>query len=259
MKTVKFIALIAFIATVTFQSNAQTVDEILNNYFENIGGLENWKSLKGIKMEGSVNIGNGMTLPVEMVQLADGKTMVKANFQGQNFYQNVYDGTTLWGTNQMTMAAEKSDAEATENFKNELNDFPSPFIDYQSKGYTVELLGKETMEGTETYKIKLVKEPVLVDGKEEQDISFYYFDTDNFVPIAVEQDMKYGPGKGMTGQTKLSDYQEVEGLYFPFSISEGVKGMPGAQMIVMEKITLNPETEASMFAFPESASTEDKK
>ena len=57
-------------------------------------------------------------------------------------------------------------------------------------------------------------------------------------------------GKGMTSFTTMSDYQEIEGLYFPFSMSQGVKGQPGAPMTI-ESIELNPEVAEGAFAFPE--------
>jgi len=249
MKTIKtlFIAiLILAVAPLT----AQTADEIISNYFENIGGQENFKNLSGIKFTGSIDLG-GMKLPIEMYQTADGKNMVKADVQGQTFYQEVYDGETLWGTNQMTMAAEKSDSETTANFKNNANDFPDSFLDYKKKGYTVELIGKETKDGTETFKIKLVKEPLTVDGEKVDDISFYYFDTENFVPIAMEQELNSGPGKGMKVIVKFSDYEEVDGLYFPFSINQGMEGQPGGTVITMTEIQLNPDLDMAMFTFPE--------
>jgi outer membrane lipoprotein-sorting protein len=249
MKTVKILLTALLILVISPIATAQTADEIIANYFENTGGLENWKKITSIKYEGSVNF-QGMELPIEMIQKADGKSLMKADFQGQAFYQNVYDGETLWATNQMTMAAEKSDAEATSNYKKNINDFPDPFIDYASKGHSIELIGTETIEGTETYKIKLTKEPIMVDGKEEQDITFYYFDTENFVPIVVEKEVKSGPGAGMIGQTKMSDYQEVDGLYFPFSITEGAKDQPGGQEITMKNIMINPEIDDTVFAFP---------
>lgn len=158
----------------------------------------------------------------------------------------------------MTMKAEKSDAEATANFKLNTNDFPDSFIDYKEKDYTVELLGKETIDGTETFKIKLVKEPVTIDGNQEDDISFYYFDTDNFVPIAVQSEVKSGPGKGMIQEITFSDYEEVDGLYFAFSMTQGVKGQPGSPLII-ESIELNPTIEEGMFAFPEEIVENDKK
>ncbi|NOS56500.1 MAG: outer membrane lipoprotein-sorting protein, partial [Cyclobacteriaceae bacterium] len=130
-------------------------------------------------------------------------------------------------------------------------DFPSPFLDYKKKGYKVELLGKETMDGSETFKIKLTKKPIKIDGKETENVEFHYFDTENFVPLIVETEVKSGPGKGMVGQSKLSDYQDVNGLLFPFSLTVGAKGQPGGQTIVFTAVELNPKVEASAFAFPE--------
>jgi len=249
MKTIKTI-IIALLILAVAPLTAQTADEIISNYFENTGGQENFKNLSGIKFTGNIDLG-GMKFPFEMYKTADGKNMVKADVQGQTFYQEVYDGETLWGTNQMTMAAEKSDSETTANYKNNTNDFPDPFIDYKKKGYTVELLGKETKDGTETFKIKLIKEPLTVDGEKVDDISFYYFDTENFVPIVMEQELNSGPGKGMKIFVKFSDYEEVDGLYFPFSINQGAEGQPVGSVITLTEITLNPEIDVAMFAFPE--------
>ncbi|MFO0267570.1 MAG: outer membrane lipoprotein-sorting protein, partial [Cyclobacteriaceae bacterium] len=162
----------------------------------------------------------------------------------------VYDGTTLWSHNFMTMKAEKSDAESTENFKKEIGEFPDAFLNYKGKGYKAELLGKETVDGTETYKIKLVKKPILVDGKETENVVFYYFDAENFVPLMTETEIKSGPAKGMVSQSKMSDYQEVSGLMMPFSMSQGVKGQPG-QPLTITAIELNPAVDAAAFKFPE--------
>jgi len=249
MKTIKLlVALLMVAATIPMQ--AQTADEIISNYLENTGGEEAWKALKGVKMDGVVRFG-GMEIPMEMVQLTEGKMMSKADFQGMTFYQGVFDGETLWSTNQMTMAAEKSDAETTANTKLDMNDFPDQFLNYKEKGYTVELLGKETVEGTETFKIKVTKEPKVVDGKEVPSVSFVYFDDENFVPIVQEEEVMSGPAKGMTSSTKFSDYTEVDGLYFPFSINAGVKGQPQGQEVVIKNVELNPEIDSAAFAFPE--------
>lgn len=241
----------------SFTINAQTADEILTTYFENIGGLENLKNIKGMKMTAKVSQ-QGMEIPLEIVQLSDGRQMTIINFQGKEMKQGVFDGETLWSTNFMTMKAEKSDAETTANMKLEANDFPDSFIDYKEKGYTVEFLGKETIDGAETFKIKLTKEPVTVDGKQEENTSFYYFDTENYVPIVVQSEIRAGQGKGMTSEIKMSDYQEVDGIYFPHSMTQGIKGQPGGAPITISKIELNPTIDDSAFAFPEEVATEEK-
>jgi hypothetical protein len=233
-----------------FVSQAQTADEIIAKYHENTGGVEKWKALQGMKMTTILKV-QAMELPMEAIQLKDGKSYSVMKAQGMEFKQNVFDGTTLWGTNQMTMKAEKSTAEETENHKNnDAKDFPDSFLDYKKKGYKVELIGKETMEGTETFKIKLTKNPIKVDGKETENVTFYYFDTENYVPLMQETEMKSGQMKGMVMQIKTSDFQDVNGLMFPFSMSQGVKGQPGGASFVVTKIELNPKVDASIFAFP---------
>ena len=69
------------------------------------------------------------------------------------------------------------------------------------------------------------------------------------LPIVVETELKSGPGKGYIAQTTFSDYQEVEGLYFAFSMTQGVKGQPG-QPIVFNSIEINPVVDDAIFAFP---------
>ncbi|MCB0494836.1 MAG: outer membrane lipoprotein-sorting protein [Cyclobacteriaceae bacterium] len=245
------VSLIAFFVIQT--TSAQTVDEIISNYFENTGGIDNWKALKGIKMTASVNQG-GMDIPITMIQLADGRRYMKFELQGKEITQGVFDGDVVWGTNFMTMEPEKSDSETTENTKRESGDFPDPFLNMKENGYSAELLGKETIEGTECFKVKLTKKPQLVDGQEVDNINYYYFDSENFVPIVMEAEIKSGQMKGKTRLTTFSDYQEVDGLYFPFAIGDGIKDM-GTQVINITAIELNPEVDDSIFKFPESAET----
>lgn len=248
MKTFKALVLVVAIAF-ALPTTAQTADEIIDNYLETIGGEENLMNIEAMKSTGKINF-QGMQLPVEMVQSGN-KLMSKANFQGMDFYQAVYDGETLWKTNQMTMAAEEFTAEETANFALDMNDFPDALVNYKDKGYTVELIGSEEMEGTDTFKIKLTKEPLMIDGKEQESVSFYYFEKENFVPIAIESTIMQGPGKGQISITKLSDYQEVDGIYFPFSTEQTVKGQPGGMQITLETIILNPTIDDTIFAFPE--------
>jgi outer membrane lipoprotein-sorting protein len=237
-------------------THAQTVDEIIAKYFENTGGIEKWKALEGVKMTAKLNQ-QGMEIPLDIIQLKDGRQLTKFTFQGKEISQGVYDGSTLWSTNFMNMKAEKSDAETTENFKLDIGEFPDPFLNYKQRGLKVELLGKETVEGTETYKIKLTKKPIKVDGQETDNVVYYFFDTENFVPLLMENEVKSGPNKGKISQNKLSDYQEVkstnpklDGLLFPFSLMQGEKGQSAGNPITISTIELNPKVDNAVFAFP---------
>ncbi len=243
---------IFFIISLIFVNNlfSQSVDEIIDNYFENTGGIDEWRKLKGVKMKAKLNQ-QGMEIPIEIIQMEGGKQMQIINFQGQSIKAQVFDGEVLWGINMMNQKPEKSDQETTDNLKLENNDFPDSFMDYKSKGYSVELIGKESIDGTETFKVKLIKEPKTIEGKKEDDMSFYFFDTENYVPIAVQTELKQGPGKGLVMEITLSDYQEVDGLYFPFSQTQGMKGQPSVPLII-ESIELNPTIDEKEFKFPEN-------
>ena len=253
MKKLQNLFLVMIVSLMTISLNAQSVEEIIGNYLENTGGAENWENVKGIRMNASINQ-MGMEIPIEMVQLKD-KMYTKISIQGQEIKQGVFDGETLWSTNFMSMKAEKNDQEDEDNIKNELAEFPDPFLNYKDKGFTVELMGTETVEGSDVFKIKLTKKPMVVDGEEVPNVSIYYFDSENFVPIMVHEEVMSGPGKGMIMESKMSDYQEVEGLYFPFSMTQGVKDQPG-QPITIESIELNPSIDDSEFNFPESTEEE---
>jgi len=229
--------------------NAQSLDEIIDNYFENTGGKDQWEKLEGLKLSAKINQ-MGMEIPLDIVQLKSGKQLTEINFQGQSIKQGVFDGNVLWSINMMTQKPEKSDQETTDNVKREMGDFPDPFLNYKDKGYVAELIGKEEIDGAECFKIKLTKKPLVIDGNEVENVSFYFFDTENFVPIVVHSEIKSGPMKGQVSEIKMSDYQEVEGLYFPFSMVQGLKGQEG-QTITFDQISINPEIEDSEFDFPE--------
>ncbi len=243
MKILKLSIFALYMFLFNVNAKAQTADEIINKYVTTIGGAEKWKALKGIKMEMSTNQG-GMEIPVEVCQFPGGKMYVKINLQGKEITQMAYDGTTMWNTNFRTMKAEKGDAEATENMKLNDADFPEALIDYKAKGYKAEFVGKETKEGTECFKVKFTKKPVTIVGVKSDDVTFYYFETENNLVIATESEIKEGPMKGQKSTATMSDYQEVDGLFFPFSITQF------GQPLKVKKISLNPVVDAKAFAFP---------
>lgn len=248
MKTRLLVFALALVAGI---AQAQTADEILAKYFENTGGIDKWKAVQGIKITAKANQG-GMEFPIEMIFMKDGRQLTKYTVQGKEVKQGVYDGSSLWSHNSMTMKAEKADAESTENLKANLgSEYPFVFIDYKARGHKLEMIGKESVDGTETFKLKLTKNPIKVDGKAEESVEFYYFDTENFIPLMSESEIKSGQAKGMTVQGKFSDFQEVDGLMMPFSWMQGIKGQPGGSPLTITAFEVNPKVDASTFKFPE--------
>ncbi len=161
----KIVSLVIALIGLSFLSSAQTAEEVVDKYIQTLGGIEKMNSIASIEMKAKVDYG-GMSIPIQMISLRDGRTISKISFQGQEMSQGAFDGTTSWGTNFMTMKPEKNDAETTENAKRQSSDFVTPLLDYKKKGYTLELLRNETIEGVECLKIKVTKKPQLVEGQD---------------------------------------------------------------------------------------------
>ena len=249
----KWILFTALFITTAFFSQAQeiTVEEIVNNYAENTGGRDAWMAVDNMVMTASMTM-QGMDFPLEIIRRKDGKQLTKFSFQGKEMVQDAFDGETMWGVNFMTMKPEKSDSEQTENHKRTIGEFPDALLTYDEMGYTLELDGEDNIDGVDCYKLKLTKKSQLVEGEEVDNIEYYYMDKENFIPIAQEKEMLSGQMKGQVVQTLFSDYQEVDGFYFPFSILTQYGEMAG-QTVVIESVELNKTMDDSIFIFSEGS------
>jgi len=242
--------IIALLFTITFfVANSQDVDEIIDSYLETIGGVEAIQNVESFKIYASVNQ-EGLEIPIEIIQ-SKNRSSLTLTLQGQELKQGVFDGEVLWSSSFPDLKPVKSDEEDVTNLKNELKDFPDPFITYKDFGYTIELDGTEDFEGTEVNVLKITKTPVLIDGEEFPNIDYYLFDIENNIPLAVRSEILEGPAKGFIEEQRFSDYQEVEGVYYPFSLTFGIKDQPGGQTFVVQKMEINPEIDESEFKFPE--------
>ena len=77
----KIATLVLFLIGTQIYSNAQTAEEIVKTYLENIGGEEALGKIKNLKMTAKVDA-QGMVIPLEMLNLSSGKMIVKFEFQG---------------------------------------------------------------------------------------------------------------------------------------------------------------------------------
>ncbi|WP_299122955.1 outer membrane lipoprotein-sorting protein [uncultured Winogradskyella sp.] len=247
MKTLKLLSVL-FIFCLALTTTAQTAEEIIDTYIENIGGVDAWNKVESVKITG-VGKQGGQDYPFVATFMNDGRSNITIELPGTSMVYQAFDGETAWGMNFQTQKAEALDSETSLNMKNEAKDNVEIFLNYKEKGYSVELLEKTTWEGTEVNKIKLTKTPMMVDGKEEENTEIYYFDTENNVPIASEAVVKSGPAKGATAQTIMTDYQEVGGLYLAHTIIEKFNGQTGLEMIY-ETVEFNTEIDEAIFKMP---------
>jgi outer membrane lipoprotein-sorting protein len=249
MKLKLLLTSLALMVLISLQAQTQkalTVDEILSKYFAATGGLDKWKALKSRTAVGKAMFGPGQEFPMTVYEMAPNKQKTVVNVQGTELMLNVYDGKDAWMLNPLQGGKDpvKLDDENAKDIKDE--EFEDDFIDYQKKGHEVTLEGTEEIDGVKCYKIKLVKNK---NNPKDDSTEIHYFDAENFVPIVVVSYIKSGPMKGTEIKNYLSDYQDIDGLMFPFSMEQKVNGQPGPK-ITLEKITLNDVKDESIFAFP---------
>src|SRR5438034_5395591 len=81
-------------------------------------------------------------------------------------------------------------------------DFDGPLVNYQAKGNRVEYQGVEQIEGSDAYKLKVTRP--------NGDVSFYYLDTEYYVPIRIDtrRMIRAAPQQF---DTSRGDYKEVNG------------------------------------------------
>jgi outer membrane lipoprotein-sorting protein len=233
---------VVFLAAVSCLS-AQTVDDIIAKNIQARGGAEKLKSVQSIKATATMSMG-GMEIPAVIVQKRPQMARMEFTVQGLTAVQ-AYDGKQAW---QVMPFMGKKDPElmsADEAKETEEDaDIDGPLVDYKAKGHQVELLGKEKIEGTDAYKLKLT----LKNG----DVKTIYIDADSFLQIK-EDTKRTIRGTEQEVESSIGDYKEVNGILFPFAIEGAVKGTDQKQKLTITKVELNVPADDSMFKMPAAA------
>lgn len=226
---------------------AQTVDEIIAKNIQARGGADKLKSVQSIKSTGTMAMGPGMEAPGVLVQKRPQLARLEFTIQGLTMVQ-AYDGKNGW---QIMPFMGKKDPElmSADEVKDieETADLDGPLVDYKSKGHQVELLGKEKVEGTDAYKLKVS----LKNG----DVQTVYLDADSFLEIK-EETRRSVRGTEQVVESSIGDYKEVGGIIFPFAMESGVKGSAEKQRLTITKVELNVPVEESIFKMPSPAPAE---
>lgn len=233
MKKLLF-AVLSFISVNAF---AQTADEIIQKYAATMGGLDAINKVTSAKISGTYSI-QGTDVPFT-IQILNGKGMRSdLEVMGQTVTSAYYNGKG-WKVNPLagvsspteTSGAELNDAKAQASLA-------SPLMDYKARGHQVELLGKETVEGVECYKIKLT-------AKEDSRVTTYFISTkDNtLIKSATDREIQ---GQTMEVESWFSDLKEFGGIKFFMMRDSKIEGQV-FQSVKYEKVELNVPIDEKIF------------
>ena len=229
----KFAAL--FVALFSFglvpRTSAQTVDEIVDKNLKAKGGLEVLRATNSVRMTAKVNDQTPLTILAKRPNLfrrevtLSGQTNIQAS-----------DGKVFWIQQAGGPATEVPiPAEALRRE----GEFDGVFVDYKARGTTIALVGKEPVDGKDTFHLKVTTK----DGN----VQDFYLDTETGLERRIVIAIQQGPQKLIQEQLP-SDYRDVEGRRMPFRI-KNVSGQQTAE-IVVEKVEFNVPLDDALFKLP---------
>jgi hypothetical protein len=216
-----------------------TADEIVARYVKARGGLERLAALRSLKFTGHVaNLGIESPFVTQMKR----PDLVRTDMTVNTFPMvQAYDGKTAWIVMPLLGSTDPEDLpEAQARDMRNSSSIDGPLVDYKAKGNTVELLGKEDVEGKPAYKLKLT----LKDGS----VRTVYLDEKSGLEVELLS-TRQNEGGQVEVETFYSDYRPTEGILFPRTIENRIKGKTSSRMWI-DTVELNPPIEDAIFRKP---------
>ena len=219
----KKIILIATILITTLFS-AQTAKQIIDKNIEITGGLTQWKLLNSIVLQGKVILGVDDEYPMRIYQQRPNLTKTVVYVGNKENVIEGYDGKNGYAMNYVVNKLQIQKDYVVENFDTD-------YLDFESKGFTAQVLGKEKVGDKDCYKVELTK---------NVNKTIYYFDVQNFYllkEVKKDETLVY------------SDYKKVNNLIMPFKIESSTPKKEGDYVMILYKIEINKAFPANTFKF----------
>lgn len=175
-----------------------TTERIFERYIEAIGGKEAVNNVESVRVVAQAEI-QGQKLDLETINTSDGKSSQVVSMGGNAMSKQVFNGTTGFAV--MQGQKMEFDEQQIEAARAEANPFP----ELNPSGATVR--GVEKVNGKDAYAVALNDDTVA------------YYDMETGLKVQMEKTVSQA-GQTMTVPTGYSDYQEVNGVKFPFTISQ---------------------------------------
>lgn len=198
-KSIVTFFVLLFVASIN-GTYAQTLQDVLDKHFEAIG-QEKLLEKETYAIEATVSQ-MGMEIPMVMKMKRPNKFRVEMEMQGQKMVQ-VYNGEKGW------MLAPWVSSEPQELTGPQLEqameqaDIDGELYNYQDKGFSAELLGKEFLNNGEVFNIKLTGN----NGVEKN----YYIGADDYLVKKVTGKVN-AQGQEVTVEQIMSEYKDIDGM-----------------------------------------------
>jgi outer membrane lipoprotein-sorting protein len=233
-------SLLAALVFLPLAAKAQTVDDVIAKNIEAHGGLAKLKAVNTLRNTAKLSFGPFRATALQENKRPD-KVREEVAIQGLAQVQAT-DGKTAW---QVSPFEGRKDPQlmTAEDAKSLIvdSDIDGPLVDYKAKGHKAELMGHDSVEGTDCFKVKL--------SMKNGDVRYYYLDTDSYLELKLETQSTVR-GTLQENESYFGDYEQVDGIYFPFAIEQAQKGSSQRQKLTVEKVEINVPIDDSRFTMP---------
>ena len=226
-----------------------TLDQILQKHYDAMGGLDAMKAIKSVVGTGKAQVMGQYDMTITVKQKRPNMMRQDMEFNAQKLVQ-AYDGTTAWSINPFAGGTDPQKMPETEAQQYiDSADMDGPLVDYKAKGNTVELLGKEDVEGSPAYKVKVTRK----NGRTET----FWLDASTFLAIKSLSKVNMG-GQEMEVESMPGNYKKVNGVMEPFSLEQKMGGRSFISLTI-DKYEANVSIDDAEFKMPPPKPPEEKK
>ena len=179
-----------------------SAQSVIDNYIKAIGGKDKLSAVSMYAMSAEAEV-QGMKLNLEIKKTTNVQFMQDVQMMGNSMSKQVLDGDSGY----MVMQGQRKDLDATEIAKIKAESAPFAELNYSSDAISLE--GIEQVDGKKAYKVKISDEKA----------SFYDVATGLKLQDVVTAEMN---GQKMSSTFNFSEYKEVGGILFPFTLTQSM-------------------------------------
>ena len=241
MKLTKIIASAFILLATSAVSFAQTADEIVAKHIEAIGGADKWKAVKAMEMNNKFTV-QGMDIASKTVIVSGKSLRTDISVMGQEIISAI-DGETGWAQQPAMMGGTGEPEDMPGALIKESRKqvyLGGSLLNYKDNGATIELVGKEKLEGVEVYHLKMIEKG--------GDVTNFFVSAANYY-VLKSAGKRNIQGKEIDAEVNFSNFKQIEGLTFPYTM-ETASPMGGMMTIETDSIKLNPKIDESIFKKP---------
>ncbi len=235
----RFLLFITLAFVVVGNLSAVTLEEILAKNLQARGGKAKLEAIKTYTTDGTMTMAQGMDLSFTQAMKRPHKFRMDMSFQGMSMI-TAFDGTVAWSKNPMAGNKVEKAPESEVKRMAEQADLDGVLVNSKDKGYNLELVGPEDIDGSTAYKIKVTDK--------DNEVSHIYIDAVTWLEVMWSKSLSM-MGQEADVEIMMSNYQEVGGVQMAMLMEIRSEGQT-----VMSMTYSNPKVNVPIpderFAYP---------